>query len=334
MAIQRYCSMKSIKHARMVIGFTVPAFILLGGTSYLIGIVMLAYFYGCDPVTYGAVKTPDQISILMAVKVLSIIPGLPGIFLAAIYAATLSTISGGMNSIAAVLFEDFLKEKYKHWTENEKTLCLKIITTIFGILATGLSFLCGYMGGIYLALMTVLTAATGPLVGLFFLGIFFPKANKNGAFAGVIVAAILMTICSTCNIIEKPYRNYVLPYTQNTGNPNCVGIITNSSMIFKTVLLEDYMKSEIDLHYGDPEASLFSKVSPFSYALISLLIVMIVGHFVSLKFPVKNDPEKELAMHACTYVGRDVVLHSTPIEMPESLHSDVKEQPNMITKFE
>jgi Na+/proline symporter len=35
---------------------------------------------------------------------------LPGLFLATIFSATLSTASGGINSLTAVVWEDFLKD--------------------------------------------------------------------------------------------------------------------------------------------------------------------------------------------------------------------------------
>lgn len=70
MALQRYCSMPSLKDARIVMGFTVPAFLVIGIMCTYIGILMLAYFHGCDPVASGEIATMDQMSILMAGKVL------------------------------------------------------------------------------------------------------------------------------------------------------------------------------------------------------------------------------------------------------------------------
>lgn len=39
-------------------------------TGY-IGLLMVAYFYGCDPLALGEIDTPDQLTILMATRVLS-----------------------------------------------------------------------------------------------------------------------------------------------------------------------------------------------------------------------------------------------------------------------
>lgn len=75
-----------------------------------IGFLMVAFFDGCDPVALGEVQTIDQLTIVMANRIFDGYPGLPGLFLATIFSATLSTASSGINSLTAVLWEDFLKE--------------------------------------------------------------------------------------------------------------------------------------------------------------------------------------------------------------------------------
>uniref|UniRef100_A0A915ECT5 Uncharacterized protein n=1 Tax=Ditylenchus dipsaci TaxID=166011 RepID=A0A915ECT5_9BILA len=70
--------------------------------------------------------------------------------------------------------------------------------------------------------MTVLGASTGPLVGLFFLGIFFPQSNKHGAFAGLIGAGLFMLSCYVSNNIDKPYADYVLTDSTNDTSLGCV----------------------------------------------------------------------------------------------------------------
>ncbi|KAE9546899.1 hypothetical protein FO519_009889 [Halicephalobus sp. NKZ332] len=280
MALQRYCSMSSVKNARIVIALTVPAFWVIGSMCAFIGILLVAYFHGCDPVALGEVNSMDQMSILMAGRVLSIIPGLPGLFLAALFSSTLSTTSSGMNSMTAVVFEDFLKDKCQRIPESKVTLYMKLATILFGVLSILLAFACDYMEGIFHTAATVLGASTGPLVGLFFLGIFFPRANKIGAFAGLSTASVLMLLCSISNHIEKPYKNYVLPLVHNVSNSNCANF--NSTLYNHTDTHINVFKHhnkihshEIhhDWHYGDPNASLFARTSPFSYSFLSKFLV-------------------------------------------------------------
>ena len=44
-------------------------------------------------------------------------PGFPGFFVAGIFSGALSTVSGGLNSLAAVTLEDFIKP---YWSKISK----------------------------------------------------------------------------------------------------------------------------------------------------------------------------------------------------------------------
>jgi len=70
MAIQRYCSLPTIKHARWMVFVTCPLFIILGGMACFMGLIVLAFFYDCNPIETGEIDGQDQLVILFAVKVL------------------------------------------------------------------------------------------------------------------------------------------------------------------------------------------------------------------------------------------------------------------------
>uniref|UniRef100_A0A914QEP0 Uncharacterized protein n=2 Tax=Panagrolaimus davidi TaxID=227884 RepID=A0A914QEP0_9BILA len=272
---------------------------------------MIGYFHGCDPVGTGEIENMDQMSILMAGRILAIIPGLPGLFLSSLFSSTLSTTSSGSNSMTAVIWEDFLKQKYNGMDESKKARLMKVITCIIGIASTLLAFACDYMGGIFNAATTTLGAAAGPLVGLFFLGIFSERANKNGAFAGLAVSSFLMLILSVSNNIEKPYSRYVLPLVQNASNPTC-RVFNSSSSRHSEVHISSlkhhldphpHLLHRPDWHYGDPSTTLFARTSPFVYAAIGVTVVCIVGYIVSLLFPQKLSEGKRRFAKGCTYSG-------------------------------
>ena len=64
--------------------------------------VMYSVYADCDPITAGQVRKKDQILPLHVLHVAGDIPGLPGLFMAGVFSGSLSTISSGLNSLAAI----------------------------------------------------------------------------------------------------------------------------------------------------------------------------------------------------------------------------------------
>ena len=52
---------------------------------------------------------PDQIFPLFVMQVMGDIPCLPGLFVAGVFSGALSTVSSGLNALAAVTFQDFIQ---------------------------------------------------------------------------------------------------------------------------------------------------------------------------------------------------------------------------------
>jgi hypothetical protein len=111
----------------------------------------------------------------MAARVLNDAPGLPGLFLATLFSATLSvcfnkfdfsfryidinlicinlflqkpifftllgTISSGINSLTTVLWEDFLKDRYhQRLGDSGAEVVIKALTVLFGVIAIAMAF--------------------------------------------------------------------------------------------------------------------------------------------------------------------------------------------------
>lgn len=62
---------------------------LLWGTQYFTGLVAYAVYRDCDPLTSGKIDKPDQILPFLVTEKLGHLPGLPGLFVAAVYGGLL-----------------------------------------------------------------------------------------------------------------------------------------------------------------------------------------------------------------------------------------------------
>ena len=61
----------------------------------------------CDHLC-AQVRTRDQMLPMHVLHVAGHVPGLPGLFMAGVFSGSLSTISSGLNSLAAIALRDFL----------------------------------------------------------------------------------------------------------------------------------------------------------------------------------------------------------------------------------
>lgn len=183
-------------------------------------------------------------------------------FLATIFSATLSTVSSGLNSIVAVLWEDLLKHHYKDTNSAKPEHLMKIIVVVLGILTTCMAYACKLLGGIFQVVVATLGATSGPIAGLFFLGLFFPKANRNGAVIGFFVSSALMIAISIFYNYEKPYENYVLSMeAQKTPSPACP-----ANQNYSSIITDYYWDKLPENHYGSIDSSMISRVSPYAYS--------------------------------------------------------------------
>ncbi|KAK9399817.1 hypothetical protein NXF25_012836, partial [Crotalus adamanteus] len=128
------------------------------------------------------------IDYLMPYFVLDILedyPGVPGLFVAGTFSASLSSVSTSINALATVTLEDFIKP-YFTVSEEKLSYIAMGISLLFGIACLSMAALVSVMGALLQAAFSVFELIGGPLLGIYSLGILFPFANSKGAFSGFI----------------------------------------------------------------------------------------------------------------------------------------------------
>ena len=82
-------------------------------------------------------------------QVMGDIPCLPGLFVAGVFSGALSTVSSGLNALAAVTFQDFIQGGCSvQMEEKRKTIVSKGLAVGYGILAYGIVVLVKYLPGV------------------------------------------------------------------------------------------------------------------------------------------------------------------------------------------
>uniref|UniRef100_A0A1I7YXQ5 Sodium-coupled monocarboxylate transporter 1 n=1 Tax=Steinernema glaseri TaxID=37863 RepID=A0A1I7YXQ5_9BILA len=306
MSVQRYCSLPSLKDARRVVWMTIPLYVLLAVMASYLGLLSLAYFYNCNPLETGEIHTHDQLVALLAVKITREYYGIPGLFLACLLASTLSTVSTGYNSLAAVVYIDIIKPLCGDLNPlllKHALLINKSIVFCAGLIATGLAYACGPLGGIIQSSFGLLGATIGPITGLFLLGIFARGVSTKAttySFIGSTCCCIALWICAT---VESPYKGYALP--TNSSSEYCGN---RPFTLFKT-------PDSYDPHYGRPDTLYLSRVSTYSYPFLGVFFVCVPAFFLSKVFPPREEKFSSGRKHSLTLWGRPSLQNPTIIKL-------------------
>lgn len=184
--VQRFCSVSSLKKAKAAIYINIPGVMINISLSCLAGLVIYAHYVDCDPLKAGKISNPDQLVPYFVMKTMNAVPGLPGLFVACVFSSALSTLSSGFNSLAAVTWEDFLV-RHLRLTSRQEAFVTKLVAAIYGLLTIGLAFVAGSVGSILKAAFAMSGALSGPLLGVFTMGLLLPLSNKKGALVGLLL---------------------------------------------------------------------------------------------------------------------------------------------------
>ncbi|KAB7502595.1 hypothetical protein Anas_13227, partial [Armadillidium nasatum] len=85
----RLCAVKNIDNAKMVIHYNIYGKVIINLLIFCGGLMAYATYAGCDPMVLGLIKKKGQILPFFLMDNLSLIPGLPGIFVALLLGGTL-----------------------------------------------------------------------------------------------------------------------------------------------------------------------------------------------------------------------------------------------------
>lgn len=190
--VQRYMSLPNLRKARISIAiFTVGIAMFVSVCCYA-GVLIYSAYYKCDPMASGLIKADDQLFPIYVMQTVGHLRGIPGLFVAGVFGAALSSLSVVLNSTSAVLLEDIFKGCFKvQPSERSAALIVKGSILVLGGLAMGFLFVVERLGGV-LGVATSLSAiAAGTTFGVFTLGMLVPWSNTTGAVCGAVAGALL-----------------------------------------------------------------------------------------------------------------------------------------------
>ncbi|MCA9450188.1 MAG: hypothetical protein KC931_23905, partial [Candidatus Omnitrophica bacterium] len=120
-------------------------------------------------------------------------PGISGLVITGVFAAAMSSVDSGINSLSTIVVNDFVKPlRTRKLDEGSDVLLARILTVVFGSFAIGVAFFASTIGDMIKTTQGFLGAFSGPILALFLLGILTKRANFKGWLVGMIATVSLI----------------------------------------------------------------------------------------------------------------------------------------------
>lgn len=274
--IQRFNSCATERQAQMACTFGVLGIGVIELTAVMSGIILFSYFSDCDPVSDGKIQRHDQLVPYFILTLFGDMPGFVGLLLGGAFCASLSSVSSLVNALAAITGEDVIKRLWKDIDKDRYTRLVKIVSAFYGILATTVAFLATRLGGILYAALSFMGIFGAPVLGVFSLGIFVPKANSKGVLVGLVAGvAVGMFLKIGADIYPPVYHEIPAVMTSGCVNATTVLPYTSSTVRSPTASVNGL-------------SCIFS-ISYLYYSFVTFWITFLVGSLVGVITNTKSD---------------------------------------------
>lgn len=268
-SIQRFLAVPNIQYARRSVWIFACGLIIIKSLSCFTGLLIYARYEICDPITTGMIDQVDQILPYYVMDIAAKIPGLPGLFIAGIFSAALSSMSSSLNTIAGTIYEDFLRPKYPDASEKFASNVMKLLVVVIGMIQLSLVFVCEHLGAIFTMNLSISGITTGTLLGIFTMGMCLRRANTTGVIAGAISSMIFvfMIILGAQSLPKTGHLEY--------RTDGCDADQFNSTL---------FSSDTTPAPENDPTDAIpwIFKLSMMYYSFIGFVVVLAVGYPISI----------------------------------------------------
>jgi len=199
--VQRYLASNSARQARKSL-FLQSAYLIPSVLVFFVIGTMLYLFVEKNRTLFPNTLTPDQILPYYIVRFLP--AGLPGLLVAAIYAAAMSTLSGVLNSLATISVNDFYKRFWKpNESESHYVRLGRRLTAAWGVLAILTALGVGHIDpSVWMQSIKASGLLMGPMLGMFLLGMLTERATPAAAFWGCLIGVAASLVAGFASPME------------------------------------------------------------------------------------------------------------------------------------
>ncbi|KAL9897340.1 sodium-coupled monocarboxylate transporter 2-like isoform 1-T1 [Glossina fuscipes fuscipes] len=317
--VQRIVSLPTIQQAKRALTITGIGIIIIMSFNAFTGLLMFARYFGCDPILAGVVEKPDKLMPFFVQDVVGHLKGVPGVFISCVFSASLSTMSAILNSMAGVVYFDYIKPWIRH-TEARANAVMKIFVVVMGFYCIASGLIVQRFTSILQTIITITGINTGAVVGVFLLGMFVPRANGKAAVTSVAfsILTMLWIIVNAQLRFKAGHIKYEpLPTTlDNCHIHDFRAVITNISTTPAASILQSIHSEEVPLlttAFGSNQDFSIYDITFYWYKVLGVVLVWLLA--IPLSYVWKSSEEKLNPKLFTPFVRRFLTQRS--IEMEE-----------------
>lgn len=192
-SVQRFMATRDVSSARYSYAIQLIASAVVTLVLGMVGLSLLGYFSAYpDQLPTGMDLYEDADDIFPWYISHRLPVGIAGLVVSAMFAAAMSSIDSGVNSITAVVMTDFLDRFGRHpTTDRGHVLKAKMLAFIIGVVVVSGSLCMGAIPGNITAVTNkTVNLLTAPIFGLFFFALFVPFAHRVAVWIGTVCSVL------------------------------------------------------------------------------------------------------------------------------------------------
>jgi len=206
-AFQRYVTVDTVGEARRAL--VIKGIFTLGSCTlfFMVGTALYVYYQQSHGEIYqqlAAGRGRDQLLPHFVIN-FSGGYGMTGLILAGLFAAAMSSLDSGINSMTATLVTDWFHGKELGTSIN------RILTGFFGICVTGIACLLAMIDSpVFDILLSIAGATLGLLLAILMLGMLVPRVNTTGVLAGLVTGLVVWALIrmGLANLDDESLREF------------------------------------------------------------------------------------------------------------------------------
>jgi len=193
-AVQRFMATRDAAAARSACAAQLIVTAIVTTTLYVVGMALLGYFEAHPRQLPEGMTLRENADYIFPRYIAYHLPaGVAGLVVSAMFAAAMSSIDSGINSITAVVTTDFLDRFGRSpKTERGHLMLSRVMAFSIGAIVVLCSSLVGSVPGNITAVTNkTVNLLPAPIFGLFFFALFVPFARPAGVWAGTICGVLV-----------------------------------------------------------------------------------------------------------------------------------------------